>query len=1170
MTHALLIGAAVTVGALAWAAERLPNASFEEGDAAPAGWQLEGQGAWEQTGHSGKRSVSVTGNGEDSSFWRTTDYALKPNTLYRVSFWTTADRATSGCVITGASFCNRDFAAAPGWQRHSYVFITPGPDDLKDAYLRFGQWHVAGKVSFDDIDLRETQAVHERYGDVELGEGEEIARDTYRFDAPLSGDGAQFSRPLARFRCNFNSSRWVFFNGAEVAYRHDVAGRRQQSAEIVINCNYHASGSGFVEASADGKTWQSVARFSGMGSVKAKLPDGLFPAGAIFVRVRAAGKEADAEKSKPGDFQIDEYRYSAKLDADAGELIGATAYPQIEVPGEAINVKVASLPTTESGDAGRCKLSISNPGQADLALQAAATVTTENGDAESSVAAVDVKAGGQSEASVPCVLRRAGENTIVISLRSGGQELWRAKVIRRLAALHDATYGSLLPSDGACTLWWCEGTYKVSRTRPLPQRTANAVELFAARNEYESFQLVLRPAAKLTGLRVNAMDLKAADNTLGAKNVSVNRVGYVKVSRPTDPTGVRGWWPDPLPPLDGGEAFEAGANHPLWITVYVPADQPPGEYTGKLELSAEGWQASVPLRLAVWNLALPKEPHLQTGFGFDVNEVRRYHNLTTNDELRQVLDLYYRSFAAHRIAPYNPAPLDPFKVEFTTGPWDGGTRDAADPKQGTWCLKVVDDSETGSIDAHNTKLIEIDPAQRYRFSWWAKTAKPDQEYLVTLGQHDANGQWLSGNNIDLPRKGSGKWQQEEVSIPSPDIKAINPQTKLLKIVLRPAPWSEDGKATGTAWFDDIFLGLADGGPNLVEAPGFEQEAKELRAKIDFAAFDRECEKYLDGLGFNAVLIGLQGMGGGTFHSRVLGRIGGFAQGTREYDKLMASQGQQIVEHLRQKGWLRKAYMYWFDEPEPKDYPFVVEGMEIIKRSAPGLTRMLTEQPERELYGHVELWCPIADQLDAKLAAERIQKGERFWWYLCCGPHAPYIGLFIDHPAVDLRVWAWLSRKWGVSGQLVWQTNYWTSGAAFPDPDVQNPWDDPMSYVSGYSFKPGQIGYWGNGDGRFLYPPNRDIKNDRQKYLTGPVSSIRWEMLRDGIEDYEYFCLLDELVATAKQRGKAADLRAQAERLLVVPDAIAADAKTYSKDPRPLHEHRRKLGEMIERLAGEVR
>jgi hypothetical protein len=531
-----------------------------------------------------------------------------------------------------------------------------------------------------------------------------------------------------------------------------------------------------------------------------------------------------------------------------------------------------------------------------------------------------------------------------------------------------------------------------------------------------------------------------------------------------------------------------------------------------------------------------------------------------------VLDLYLRDFAAHRIAPYDPAPLDPIEVAFTAGAWEGGSVVTDDPREGRRCLKIADDDARSAVAASGVKRIAVDPAGRYRFSWWVKTARPGQPYLVSLTQHDQDGQWMAYNNIDVLRTGSGAWQREEVIVPSEGVGRIHPKARSVQIVLRPAPWSDAGEATGTAWFDDLHFGLADGGPNLVADAGFESVEREPGVTVDFAAFDRACETYLDGLGFNSITIRLRGMGGGTFHARHPGRIGAFEQGSAQYEALMDSQGRQLVEHLRRKGWLDRAYVYWFDEPDKKDYEFVVDGMERIRRAAPGLTRMLTEQPEPELLGHVDLWCPVVSQYDPKVGEERRRQGDRFWWYLCCGPHAPYIGLFIDHPAVDLRVWAWLSRKWGVGGHLVWQTNYWTSSAAFPPPKVQDPYEDPMSYVSGYSHEAGQIGYWGNGDGRFLYPPGRDPENDKTRYLSGPVGSIRWEMLREGAEDYDTFCLLDELIARARQTGKAAELRAEAEKLAAVPDAVITDDKTYSKDPAALHEHRLKLGGMIERLS----
>ncbi|GIX06662.1 MAG: hypothetical protein KatS3mg115_1065 [Candidatus Poribacteria bacterium] len=288
---------------------------------------------------------------------------------------------------------------------------------------------------------------------------------------------------------------------------------------------------------------------------------------------------------------------------------------------------------------------------------------------------------------------------------------------------------------------------------------------------------------------------------------------------------------------------------------------------------------------------------------------------------------------------------------------------------------------------------------------------------------------------------------------------------------------------------------------------------------------------------------LRGLGGGTFHSRYLGELAGFQQGTPEHEALFTRYVRAIQDHLEAKGWLEKAYIYWFDEPEPKDYPFVREGMALIGRAGPKLTRMLTEEPVEELYGYVDLWCPITNHYDHQRAEERRQHGERFWWYICTGPKAPYATLFIDHPAVELRTWLWQTWKYKLDGILIWQSNYWTSPTAFPD-RLQNPYEDPMSYQTGYGRPPGYIGYWGNGDGRFLYPPE-EVFTGEGPVLEGPVSSIRWEMLREGIEDYEYLWLLRSAVERWNGREgldpQAQETVRRAAKLLEVPPEITDGA-----------------------------
>ncbi|NQT17633.1 MAG: DUF4091 domain-containing protein, partial [Planctomycetes bacterium] len=152
------------------------------------------------------------------------------------------------------------------------------------------------------------------------------------------------------------------------------------------------------------------------------------------------------------------------------------------------------------------------------------------------------------------------------------------------------------------------------------------------------------------------------------------------------------------------------------------------------------------------------------------------------------------------------------------------------------------------------------------------------------------------------------------------------------------------------------------------------------------------------------------------------------------------------------------------------------------------------------------------------------------------------------------------------GTLVWQSNYWTSSAAFPE-EPQNPYEDPMGYVSGYSTPRGVKRFWGNGDGRFIYPPPAAATPGVAgpgPVLDGPVSSIRWEMLREGIEDYECLYLLRELIG--KRRGGLPPAEVEKyESLLEVPDSITKDMTTFATDPAPIYARRAAVAEAIERL-----
>ena len=41
-----------------------------------------------------------------------------------------------------------------------------------------------------------------------------------------------------------------------------------------------------------------------------------------------------------------------------------------------------------------------------------------------------------------------------------------------------------------------------------------------------------------------------------------------------------------------------------------------------------------------------------------------------------------------------------------------------------------------------------------------------------------------------------------------------------------------------------------------------------------------------------------------------------------YERIMQDYLKKYVQHLREKGWLEYAYVFWFDEPWGRDYEFV--------------------------------------------------------------------------------------------------------------------------------------------------------------------------------------------------------------------------------------------------------
>ena len=329
--------------------------------------------------------------------------------------------------------------------------------------------------------------------------------------------------------------------------------------------------------------------------------------------------------------------------------------------------------------------------------------------------------------------------------------------------------------------------------------------------------------------------------------------------------------------------------------------------------------------------------------------------------------------------------------------------------------------------------------------------------------------------------------------------------------------------------------------------------------LDWTKWDAEIERVIGKYHFNTLRINVSGLGGGNQFRQTEPVFQGVPGTNAEYHVRMGRYLGEIERHLKEKGWLDKAYVYWYDEPKTSDYPFVRKGFETLKRHAPGLKGMLTKQPSKELMGCVDIWCPQPQRLHLEWEAPARARGDVFWWYVCNNPSAPYVGEAIDHPGPEMRMWLW--QTWGenVAGILLWRCELWDRDRLSAGTKrLKNPYHDPMTWRTSSEAAPGTLLPTVNGEALLLYPPKACFREDGTladgPIMEGPVSSIRAEHLRDGIEDYEYFAMLRRLDSS--------------HPLLVVPKDVYSTLESYAEDAETMERHRLALAREIERLWGE--
>ena len=251
------------------------------------------------------------------------------------------------------------------------------------------------------------------------------------------------------------------------------------------------------------------------------------------------------------------------------------------------------------------------------------------------------------------------------------------------------------------------------------------------------------------------------------------------------------------------------------------------------------------------------------------------------------------------------------------------------------------------------------------------------------------------------------------------------------------------------------------------------------------------------------------------------------------------------EHVKAKGWADKLVLYISDEP-------FLTKKHIIDQMKACCDMIHAVDPKIRIYsstwrhcpdwnGYLNIWgvghygCfPVAEMQARKAAGESI-------WFTTDGQ------MCTDTPfcAVE-RLLPHYCFKYGADAYEFWGVSWLT----------YDPWRFGWHSYIHQSSTPGESYYvrYPNGDGFLLYP-------GKPVGVDGPVTTVRLEAARDGVEDYDYLRLLK----AHADDPEAARLLAQFGALLEIPNAGGRFSTKILPDPTKLADLRLRAGRVLERF-----
>ena len=210
-----------------------------------------------------------------------------------------------------------------------------------------------------------------------------------------------------------------------------------------------------------------------------------------------------------------------------------------------------------------------------------------------------------------------------------------------------------------------------------------------------------------------------------------------------------------------------------------------------------------------------------------------------------------------------------------------------------------------------------------------------------------------------------------------------------------------------------------------------------------------------------------------------------SEGKKEIDTIIHKIKKFTSKYNLKNQWLQ----HISDEPTNINAKCYQDAAKQIKSIYPEIKIMEATNAKESLSGSIDLWCPLINdfQENEEFFRNREKKGEKVLIYTCLVPGGKWLNRTLDMERIRQVYFGWAGSKYNTFGYLHWGLNQYKA-----NPFTQSVVKHPSPAASSNNYLPA-------GDTHIIYPG----KN-------GPLSSLRFESQRLGIEDYEILEILKSI------------------------------------------------------------